>query len=477
MGRYTLGVIKGIVEANSSERVILLLANDLPDLGGRRAVIEELSPGIEFVQLPIISGGSEAVEKANNKTVDTYVEENGLSNSLFILSSLFTFEYSPFCPTKTLNACIFYDMLPLTYWSILRGYFSEYEYFRRYIYIYKVDKIFSISQHVKEEIVKYLGIESSVVVNISGADVSLFNGESKAVQNTLSYKYILLPGGEAAHKNMYRAAYAFERFNELMGGMYRLVVTSFYSDEIKRDLQALSTGIEFSGQVSDEELELLYRGAEAVLFPSLDEGLGLPILEAVSYGKRVACSDIEVFKEFSEDAFFFFNPLNPDDIADALRRAVLDKTQDYKEIYKDIRTKFTWKATAKRLLAARIEKHLPPHHKRRYAIIVEQDGTYDLIKLIGRLVRDNIKINQIELYVDSLRGEAYGVPLVFDKFFTTSDLVDALKFPKDQKRTVILTKKSKLSKALIRTGDEVVYSGTNKADVERRFNTMIEESR
>ncbi len=183
MGRYTLGLLKGIAEQDASPRVILLLANDLPELGDREIVIRSMNENIEFHTLPLVSGSSDVIEKENAKIVDVFVSKKSIKGSLFVISSLFTFDYSPFSPSETINACIFYDLLPLTHWEMLGQYYG-YEYFRRYRYIYEMDKLFAISEHVKDELVEYLGMKEEDVVNISGADVSLVvSGDKVNVTN------------------------------------------------------------------------------------------------------------------------------------------------------------------------------------------------------------------------------------------------------------------------------------------------------
>jgi glycosyltransferase involved in cell wall biosynthesis len=75
---------------------------------------------------------------------------------------------------------------------------------------------------------------------------------------------------------------------------------------------------EILGFVEDAELAALYEGALALVMPSLDEGFGLPILEAMACGCPVACSDIPPFREVGGDAATFFDPMMPEAIADSI---------------------------------------------------------------------------------------------------------------------------------------------------------------
>jgi glycosyltransferase involved in cell wall biosynthesis len=77
------------------------------------------------------------------------------------------------------------------------------------------------------------------------------------------------------------------------------------------------------------ELPLLYSGASALIFPSLFEGCGIPVIEAMACGCPVVASDIEVVKEFAGDAAFFFNGEDIDNISNAM--AEIQNKQNFRE--------------------------------------------------------------------------------------------------------------------------------------------------
>lgn len=83
---------------------------------------------------------------------------------------------------------------------------------------------------------------------------------------------------------------------------------------------ALADGaVHFTGHVSDAELKAWYAGAEAFVFPSLDEGFGLPLLEAWNAGLPVICSDIPPFREVMGDCATYFDPRSPESLQAAVR--------------------------------------------------------------------------------------------------------------------------------------------------------------
>jgi hypothetical protein len=74
------------------------------------------------------------------------------------------------------------------------------------------------------------------------------------------------------------------------------------------------------GYRPDRDLSALYEGARLVVFPSLYGGFGMPILEAMHFGRPVACSDVTSLPEVAGDAALFFDPRRPESIVDALLR-------------------------------------------------------------------------------------------------------------------------------------------------------------
>ena len=99
--------------------------------------------------------------------------------------------------------------------------------------------------------------------------------------------------------------------------------------------------------VDDRELRALYAGAGLFVFPTLYEGFGIPVLEALSLGVPVACSDLPVLREIAGPAATYFEPSDPEQIADALSRAL---NADVSEVVREGRRRaqlFSWATTAR----------------------------------------------------------------------------------------------------------------------------------
>ncbi len=111
----------------------------------------------------------------------------------------------------------------------------------------------------------------------------------------------------------------------------------------------LDRQIRFLGYVSSSELRALYHLAQFVIYPSLFEGGGLPVLEAFREDAPIACSNVTALPEYAGDAALLFDPLDVDSIANALCRMSTDPVlrQDLRRRGRERARLFTWERTAK----------------------------------------------------------------------------------------------------------------------------------
>jgi glycosyltransferase involved in cell wall biosynthesis len=129
------------------------------------------------------------------------------------------------------------------------------------------------------------------------------------------------------HKNLARLVEAFATAQE--GRDASLVIVGHAgldTERLRGQAQQLGIGarVHFTGWIDDAELEGLYRCASAFVYPSLMEGFGMPVLEAMYRGVAVACSNVSAMPEVAGDAAELFDPAEPDAIAAALTRLLDD---------------------------------------------------------------------------------------------------------------------------------------------------------
>jgi len=161
-------------------------------------------------------------------------------------------------------------------------------------------------------------------------------------------KTLVYMGSFMPYKNVETIALA---LHELPG--YRLQLLSRISDADRERYSALAPegAIEFLNGVTDEEYTTQLERATALVTASFEEGFGIPLIEALSMGTPVACTDIPVFREVAGDGAVYFDPRNPSDIARAIRTLEDDAIWKKCSAAAPVQAaKFTWERSAERLL-------------------------------------------------------------------------------------------------------------------------------
>lgn len=188
--------------------------------------------------------------------------------------------------------------------------------------------VIAVSNFTKSEIARFHSsprtISDKVVVIHEGwehLDLAIDENER---QEDFSKEYFLYVGSSRGHKNLTRLI---EAYSSIYTGIkYDLVIAGngrWLSATDIRLIQEVNTQeirIYLTGWIPDKRLHLLFREARALVFPSLCEGFGIPILEAFFNKVPLICSDIPVFREVAGDAALFFDPLRVSSIAEILKK-------------------------------------------------------------------------------------------------------------------------------------------------------------
>lgn len=176
--------------------------------------------------------------------------------------------------------------------------------------------------------------------------------------------YLLYIGGDDPRKNMPRAIEAFARLQQRYGSEESIRRTELYIacdfEGAAREMllsQARSHGVEgkirLTGFVDDYALKALYQKARALFFPSLYEGFGLPVLEALACGIPVASSNTSSLPEVGGELATYFDPYDIDEMADSLYKS-LQAPMDYQSRLRryEYSKRFSWRETALATLEA-----------------------------------------------------------------------------------------------------------------------------
>lgn len=158
--------------------------------------------------------------------------------------------------------------------------------------------------------------------------------------------YLLYVGNFYPHKNLKRLVLAFNKIIQETGLNYSLVLVGGKVPDRKNK-------IIITGYVDDNRLNNLYRGADLYVFPSLYEGFGLPVLEAMKRGVAVICSNTSCLPEILGDAAEYFDPLDIEDMAEKIKRILFDKSLKNELIEKGFERvkKYDWWKTAEETLS------------------------------------------------------------------------------------------------------------------------------
>ena len=196
--------------------------------------------------------------------------------------------------------------------------------------------IIAVSNSTKEDAVKLVGIApgrvQTVYTCIDERFSNVITNEEKQTfyrEHGLDDGYLLYLGTLEPRKNIPTLLEAFRELREVYSRKEKLALVGgkgWLYDEIFAKAQRLGLASEvlFPGYVSNEEQLLWYHGASAFAYPSLYEGFGLPVLEAMACACPVICSNVTSLPEVAGKAALFVEPKDEEAIAEAMRRIVED---------------------------------------------------------------------------------------------------------------------------------------------------------
>jgi glycosyltransferase involved in cell wall biosynthesis len=207
-------------------------------------------------------------------------------------------------------------------------------------------RILTVSEFTRVQIIEWAGVPGERVCNVSCGVDSAYCPEGDSYG--LPFPYLLCVSNRKRHKNEFRVVEAYAKAG--LGTEVRLVFagnpTNKLMDCIER--HRVTPFVHFTGRVPEEKLPLLYRGAEALVFPSLYEGFGLPVLEAMACGVPVVTSNSTALPEVAGDAALLVEPTSVKEISEAVKRIVSDTSLRQRLRAGGLKrsAQFSWKNTA-----------------------------------------------------------------------------------------------------------------------------------
>jgi alpha-1,3-rhamnosyl/mannosyltransferase len=347
IGRYLYGLLTGLCALPGQHRVVLFFDPSLPN---QRFPLDQLASSGRLELYPIAFPLYSPREIWNwlrvlrIKPVDVF--------------------HAPYIWAPTLLPC----PLVTTFHDMIFDHYPEYIPGRRFLIPYKVmsrlaliksKRVIAVSQATRDDIVAFAGFGSAKIDTILlGVEPSFKpvtdEAERARVRNryALPESYILALGARRPHKNIRRLIAAFDKLAADTQQTLILVgdVDPRFGDDATPAIARLKAQGRLCeiGHVAEQDLPALYSMADVFVQPSIIEGFGLPVLEAMACGCPVACSNTSSLPEVAGGAALLFDPLSEDQIASAIGQLLSSRDLRQQLTSAGLRraNQLTWAATA-----------------------------------------------------------------------------------------------------------------------------------
>jgi glycosyltransferase involved in cell wall biosynthesis len=347
IGRYTYGLLTGLGSIEGDHRVIVFWDPALPN--SRFPLHRVARPGkLEFHRISVPLYGFQELWawplQLHRTPVDVF--------------------HSPYFWSPVLLPC----PLVITVHDMIFDRYPQYIPGARYLLPYRMmsrlafrmaSRIITVSEATARDIVQFAGTRKDKIVTVlSGVDKGFHsiatNDECCRVRSkyALPASYVLVVGARRPHKNIARLVAAFSR---IRGEVSQSLVLVGSIDE--RFVDGAANGIAMLkgegrvleiAHVDEQDLPTIYSMADLFVQPSIIEGFGLPVLEAMTCGCPVACSNTSSLPEVAGDAAILFDPRSDVAIAETMRKVLTssDLRQSLSRRGLQQADRFTWEAAA-----------------------------------------------------------------------------------------------------------------------------------
>ena len=212
------------------------------------------------------------------------------------------------------------------------------------------DRIISVSKSTANDLTgNFRGIEHKINVIPEAASMM----DNLDIDSTVDQPYLLFVGTLEPRKNLKRLLRAFRKVIDNGIREYALIIAGgqgWSRDSLESVVEDLSLekSVKVLGYVEDKTLHSLYRNAYAVVLPSLYEGFGLPLLEAMQYGTPVISANVSSMPEIVGDAGILVDPLSVEEISAAMIKLLSDRVLREKLSERSIEqaSRYSWKDSA-----------------------------------------------------------------------------------------------------------------------------------
>jgi len=220
-------------------------------------------------------------------------------------------------------------------------------------------KIFTISKSSKDDIINEYGVDDKKIFVTypgikEGSNARILTMDDLRKKFGIDKDYILFVGTLQPRKNIVKLIEAFSKIERENLILIIVGKKGWLYEDILSAPQKFGVGerVKFLDFVEDKDLPSLYKNALCFVLPSLYEGFGLPVLEAMKYGCPVLTSNVSSLPEAGGDAAIYFDPTDAEDIASKIEKVISNpklRQELIEKGYNQIK-KFSWEKTAKETL-------------------------------------------------------------------------------------------------------------------------------
>lgn len=379
IGRYTLSLLSAIIRQRDDDEIILLLNGLFPEAAKEiidkyKDVLGENRIVIWNANSPVASLNEAAVDNRKEAILAREAVIASINPDLVIITSYVdclhddTISCLPF-NSKYDSALIFYDAIPLLLKDI---YLKPNPLFEK-VYMEKIREVknakllFAISESARQEAIDYLNFPASEAVNIKAGVEPFFKRiridqkDKKLIfiKYGIKKKFILYSGASDERKNHTGLIEAFSLLPKEIRKSFQLVFAGGLPVENRQKFLECANkhGLEkheliITGFIDDADLRSLYNLCELFVFPSLHEGFGLPVLEAMVCETPVIGSNTTSIPEIIGDKRFLFDPTSPQKISSRIKEIITNKELRLEAVMnsREQSQKFSWDKSASILL-------------------------------------------------------------------------------------------------------------------------------
>ncbi len=307
----------------------------------QREIIQRVPPRVDVIDLK--------VKGRIGSPLSPIAISNALARNRATTGVFFSPGYMPPAWSKVPSIVTVHDLLHLHFHTKLHV--AYYDLILKRLYR-NCRSIICVSEHGRSEFLRWSGLSPDRVIPIHNGVSNIFWTEAPGT--IFNFPYVFFPGSHKIHKNKIRLIQAYAA-SSLPHRKVNLVFTGEPAAFLLREAEKCSVSglLHFVGDISDEELVSLYKGALLVAYVSLYEGFGLPIVEAMAAGVPVLVSNTTSMPEVAGDAAILVNPYSVDEMAHALNILAFNEGERALRIRlgRERATCYTWDAAAERIWA------------------------------------------------------------------------------------------------------------------------------